>query len=54
MWYAGSWGMPSEGLTVAVEKCLEMDRDTVERVSRRWSWEECWRIFRDNLIKAKN
>ena len=44
----------SEGLTVAIEKCLQMDRATVERASMRWSWEECWRIFKDNLIKAKN
>jgi glycosyltransferase involved in cell wall biosynthesis len=40
----------SEGLSVAVEKCLEIDRDTVERVSMRWSWEECWKIFKNNLV----
>ena len=44
----------SEGLAVAIEKCLQMDRVTVERVSQRWSWDQCWRIFKDNLVKAKN
>jgi glycosyltransferase involved in cell wall biosynthesis len=40
----------SEGLCVAVEKCLEIDRATVERVSMSWSWEECWKIFKNNLV----
>jgi glycosyltransferase involved in cell wall biosynthesis len=43
----------SEGLSVAVEKCLEIDRDTVERVSMRWSWEECWKIFKNNLVPTE-
>jgi glycosyltransferase involved in cell wall biosynthesis len=42
----------SKGLTVAIEKCLQMDRATVERGSQRWSWEECWRIFRNNLVPS--
>lgn len=40
----------SEGLAVAVEKCMKMDRVEVERVSRRWSWQRAWEIFRDNLV----
>ena len=39
-----------EGLAVAVEKCLAIDRDDVQRVSQRWSWENAWKIFRDNLV----
>lgn len=42
-----------EGLRVAVDKCLQLDRDRVYKVSQRWSWEKAWEIFRDNLIKIK-
>jgi glycosyltransferase involved in cell wall biosynthesis len=42
-----------EGLRVAVDKCLQLDRDRVYRVSQQWSWEKAWEIFRDNLIKIK-
>ncbi len=41
---------PEEGLSVAVEKCFKLDRNTVHRVSQRWSWENAWKIFRDNLV----
>jgi glycosyltransferase involved in cell wall biosynthesis len=39
-----------EGLRVAVEKCMQLDRETVHRVSHRWSWQRAWEIFRDNLV----
>ena len=39
-----------EGLSVAVDKCLEIDRETVYRASQRWSWKKAWNIFRDNLV----
>jgi glycosyltransferase involved in cell wall biosynthesis len=42
-----------EGLSAAVEKCLRLNRDSVHRVSHRWSWERAWEIFRDNLIPVK-
>ena len=41
----------SEGLKVAVDKCLEINRDDVCRVSQRWSWHRAWEIFRDNLVE---
>ena len=40
----------SESLRVAIDKCLEIDRKTVENISQRWSWKRAWTIFRDNLI----
>jgi glycosyltransferase involved in cell wall biosynthesis len=43
----------SEGLRVAIDKCLKIDRDTVYRVSQRWSWQRAWEIFRDNLVPMK-
>ena len=40
-----------EGLAVAVDKCLKIDRSDVHRVSQRWSWDRAWEIFRDNLVE---
>jgi glycosyltransferase involved in cell wall biosynthesis len=40
-----------EGLTVAIDKCLKIDRDGVHRASHRWSWEKSWEIFRDSFTK---
>jgi len=40
-----------EGLAVAVDKCLKIDRADVHRVSQRWSWKRAWEIFRDNLVE---
>jgi glycosyltransferase involved in cell wall biosynthesis len=40
-----------EGLIVAVDKCLKINRDDVYRVSHRWSWQRAWEIFRDNLVE---
>ena len=40
-----------EGLKVAVDKCLKINRDDVYRVSQRWSWQRAWEIFRDNLVE---
>jgi glycosyltransferase involved in cell wall biosynthesis len=34
----------------AVELCLALDRKTVKLTSNLWTWEECWRIFQENLI----
>jgi glycosyltransferase involved in cell wall biosynthesis len=42
-----------EGLQVAIDKCLKINRDDVYRVSRRWSWDRAWEIFRDNLVPTK-
>jgi glycosyltransferase involved in cell wall biosynthesis len=40
-----------EGLRVAIDKCLEINRDDVHRVSQRWTWENAWEIFRNNLVE---
>jgi glycosyltransferase involved in cell wall biosynthesis len=38
-------------LTYNVERCLTLDRTQVEQHSQRWTWENCWAIFKNNLIK---
>ena len=40
-----------EGLRVAVDKCLQIDRKGVYQGSQRWTWERAWEIFRDNLVE---
>jgi len=42
-----------EGLQVAIDKCLKINRDDVYRVGQRWTWDRAWEIFRDNLLPAK-
>jgi len=40
-----------ESLSVAVEKCLKLDRKVVLNGSQRWSWESAWQIFKENLVQ---
>lgn len=44
-------GYMSWDLEEAVRKCLTLDREQVKQSSNRWTWEECWRIFKENLIQ---
>lgn len=44
-------GYMSWDLEEAVRECLALDREQVKQSSAKWTWEECWRIFRDNLAK---
>jgi glycosyltransferase involved in cell wall biosynthesis len=41
----------NEGLRVAVDKCLLIDRADVHRASQHWSWENAWNIFKNNLVE---
>ena len=49
----GKTGYMRDNLKDAVDACLKLDRTKVERYSHRWSWEQAWEIFRDNLVSAK-
>ena len=44
-------GYMDNDLEVAIEQCLTLDRNRVKESSKHWTWEECWRIFRDNLAE---
>ena len=48
----GKTGYMDENLSVAVAQCLKMNRKTVEKGSRKWTWERCWEIFKENLVSA--
>lgn len=47
----GITGHMSEDLKASIDICLRLPRDRVERASLKWTWDRCWQIFRDNLIK---
>lgn len=43
-------GFMDDSLTVAIDHCLDLDRTSVCEKSKKWSWESCWTIFKDNLV----
>jgi glycosyltransferase involved in cell wall biosynthesis len=49
---SGVTGYLDWNLAHAVERCLTLDRDQVESASLRWTWDTCWRIFRDSLVEV--
>ena len=51
--FQGVTGHMSEDLKRSVDICMQLKRDRIERVSLKWSWEECWKIFRNNLIELR-
>ena len=46
----GITGHMSEDLADSVRKCLSYPRDRVEQASQVWTWDNCWQIFKDNLV----
>ena len=49
----GITGFMDEDLKLAIDHCLQLNRDAVHKGSLRWTWERAWHIFRDNLISAR-
>jgi glycosyltransferase involved in cell wall biosynthesis len=45
----GLTGFVNEDLSNAIDGCLQLDREKVLEGSYRWSWDNAWKIFRDNL-----
>jgi glycosyltransferase involved in cell wall biosynthesis len=43
-------GIMDNDLSIAVERCTELDRNDVYEKSKKWSWENCWDIFKNNLV----
>lgn len=46
----GKTGFLNNNLTEAIDQCLTLSRDEVEFHSHKWSWENAWHIFKENLI----
>ena len=49
----GVTGAMSEDLRTAVIRCLRLNRGKVAKHSQKWTWENCWNIFRDNVVSGR-
>ena len=47
----GITGYMNQDLSVAVKQCLTLNRKEVKKASEKWTWENCWTIFKDNLAE---
>lgn len=43
-------GYMDDNLDTAIKNCLQLDRMQVKHSSHKWTWEECWKIFKENLV----
>ena len=48
----GLTGFLNDNLELAVRRCLTLDRTDIEDASLKWTWSECWRIFKENLVSV--
>lgn len=46
----GVTGFMGDNLSQNIDNCLALDRDHIKQLSQKWSWKECWNIFKENLI----
>jgi glycosyltransferase involved in cell wall biosynthesis len=46
-------GYLSDDLSEAVQKCLDLNRESVYISSKKWTWENCYKQFSDILLKAR-
>lgn len=46
----GVTGFMNEDIEDAIAGCLFLDRDRIEERSTKWTWENCWEIFKNNLV----
>lgn len=44
-------GYMSENLVDAIENCLRLPRDRVKELSSKWTWQNCWNTFKNNLVE---
>jgi glycosyltransferase involved in cell wall biosynthesis len=47
----GVTGFMNESLGDAINSCLQLNRKSIHKGSSKWSWDNAWQTFRDNLIK---
>jgi glycosyltransferase involved in cell wall biosynthesis len=43
-------GVMDNDLKTAIIGALSLSREEVKKSSEVWTWEECWRIFKENLV----
>jgi glycosyltransferase involved in cell wall biosynthesis len=47
---SGVNGYMNEDLKTAIDLALTLDRDIVKSSGDKWTWANCWQIFKDNLM----
>ncbi|NBR61949.1 MAG: glycosyltransferase family 1 protein, partial [Actinobacteria bacterium] len=50
----GITGYMDKDLNEAITRALALDRPSVYKGSLRWTWEEAWNIFKNNLVDARD
>jgi len=50
----GVTGFLHTDLNEAIKQCLKLDREKVYQASLKWSWEDAWNIFKNNLIEKED
>lgn len=48
----GKTGILDDDIHKAIKQCLKLNRSKVMKDSMKWSWNNCWKIFESNLLKA--
>ena len=49
----GITGHLGENLAHSIDIAAKLDRKRVKQASQRWTWEQCWRIFEENLVPVR-
>ena len=47
----GETGFMNENLQDAVHACMQLSRERVIEGSQRWTWDNAWKIFKENLVE---
>jgi len=50
---SGVNGFLDQDLDRAIQGCLTLDRNKVKKSSQIWGWNNCWNIFKNNLVPLK-
>lgn len=48
----GVTGYMNDNLSDAIQSCSALNRNKVIKESNKWSWQNCWDIFQQNLVKV--
>ena len=48
----GVTGYLDDNLAQSVRNCLALNNDRIKKASQKWTWVECWRIFKKNLVSV--
>ena len=48
----GITGYMGDNLEANIDSCLMLDRSQIRLASMKWTWEECWKIFKESLISV--